>query len=1142
MHKIKLVIFLLWTANCFAQGGGNALQVKMPTIVPPGPEAASIIKAGNLSVNMQNGAATASIPFAELKCGSLSLPVSFSYATNGTKVDEIPSRVGLNWSINAGGVITRTTMDDPDDQSTNLTEPANILAQTPEVLTYLKAVTNENGAFDAQPDEYRYNINGLSGKFIIKNNIAIQIPKTKVKITTISGMYGFDKFVITGTDGTKYYFGGSDATEISKTYNLAGQMPTKPRIKTSWFIERIVSLSGDEIYFSYSNIPIKTEPGISMTATKPDLTNYDICAGENWPDNSVNASSTLQRVDYDSPLLLSISSNKGNSINFSYENRPDFSDDKRLLTVSYVDNGNMISTYNLEYDYYTNYQSVGANQYNNTYLNHRYFLKKINSISPSDPPLTYEFEYNDPEQLPHRLSYAQDYYGFFNGQGNQSLFPTGVMPSYTSWMGILLPGNRNSFPEYAKKGTLKKIIYPTGGTEEFEYEGLSGFCGLRVFKIKSYDPVTQKTFSKYYTYSGLVSGVNPEFLTKTKNYKFCGGLLLVPQTSFVLHTNSLTPSHLYDGSQLAFTNVKISDDINNVNGYTEHKFENWYFNGTSVLWGENILSAPLSNLSTANGDEIETNIYNGNNQLVKKVVNNYITDTRLSELNLIKFYNKKYDYPYASNPPQSPEFEAFDINEYLFHSEWVHLDNTVETEYDNFGIAKSTTTNYVYDNLVNLQPTEINTTNSKGETIKVLKKYPNDLVNETYPAGEHPYTAMVVANNLNTVIEEKTYNMTDQLLYTRNEMKKSNGTVVPDYMNLKKDNNPTETRLRYYAYDVENNPLELSKENDIHISYIWDYNKQLPIAEAINAAWNDIAYTSFEADGTGNWSVIGNGTGAVGNGDPTVLNAFTGNSAYDLSTGDIVNLTFNPSKQLTYMIQYWEKTGTDACKVNDNFGTVLMTKNGWNLMQHKLVDPSLIKLNGGSIIDELRMYPINSQIKTMTYKQGIGLQTINDDRANINFYEYDGFKRLLRIRDLDRNVLKQMEYRYLQDINPCTNTAANWVNTNNLRCVVDPATGNFTNAQEYEQRDMNNCSASYWQTRWMPNGNSASCIPIVCTGINKRVVNGVCESGSYHYVGSLIKPGGWMCTFYYTWSDGYTGPTLTTMNNPYCGDTPPNPN
>ena len=91
---------------------------KLPVILPPSPEAASITKNGELNSGAYHGGPQASIPLYEIKLKNITLPVSLNYASNGLKVDEIPSRVGLGWNLSAGGVITRIVNGKPDDLTT----------------------------------------------------------------------------------------------------------------------------------------------------------------------------------------------------------------------------------------------------------------------------------------------------------------------------------------------------------------------------------------------------------------------------------------------------------------------------------------------------------------------------------------------------------------------------------------------------------------------------------------------------------------------------------------------------------------------------------------------------------------------------------------------------------------------------------------------------------------------------------------------------------------------------------------------------------------------------------------------------------------------------------------------------------------
>src|SRR5687768_14128345 len=100
MKKLILPFIFLIPVLAFSQSNISQ-DVKLPSILPPSPEAASLVKEGQIAVGLHNGAANASIPLYEIKMNGFSLPIALNYTSNGTKVDEIPSRVGLNWSLTA---------------------------------------------------------------------------------------------------------------------------------------------------------------------------------------------------------------------------------------------------------------------------------------------------------------------------------------------------------------------------------------------------------------------------------------------------------------------------------------------------------------------------------------------------------------------------------------------------------------------------------------------------------------------------------------------------------------------------------------------------------------------------------------------------------------------------------------------------------------------------------------------------------------------------------------------------------------------------------------------------------------------------------------------------------------------------------
>ena len=71
------------------------------------PESASLGIIGNIPVSYHTGRANISIPLMEIKSGDFSMPVTLSYNSGGLLPDMHPTWVGQNWSLKAGGMISR---------------------------------------------------------------------------------------------------------------------------------------------------------------------------------------------------------------------------------------------------------------------------------------------------------------------------------------------------------------------------------------------------------------------------------------------------------------------------------------------------------------------------------------------------------------------------------------------------------------------------------------------------------------------------------------------------------------------------------------------------------------------------------------------------------------------------------------------------------------------------------------------------------------------------------------------------------------------------------------------------------------------------------------------------------------------------
>src|SRR5437762_4683891 len=124
MKKYSAVLFLCWIClQAGAQGSsGNSNDPQLQSVIPVSPNAAALGKYGAMPVGTYTGIPEISVPVYEINTGKIRLPISVSYHAGGIKVEEMASWVGLGWSLNAGGSISRQTRGRPDESSNGFLE------------------------------------------------------------------------------------------------------------------------------------------------------------------------------------------------------------------------------------------------------------------------------------------------------------------------------------------------------------------------------------------------------------------------------------------------------------------------------------------------------------------------------------------------------------------------------------------------------------------------------------------------------------------------------------------------------------------------------------------------------------------------------------------------------------------------------------------------------------------------------------------------------------------------------------------------------------------------------------------------------------------------------------------------------------
>jgi hypothetical protein len=460
MRKILISAALLCIG--FMRAQQSTINATLPNIIPPSPTAYALGNYGNVPVGLFTGTPNISVPLFTYKTNNISLPLNMFYGSNGIKVDEVSSNVGLGWNLNFGGVITRMVRDRADESSIHITTPETVSGAYTNPVTnqFLFAIGNGSDALDTETDLYSFNFNGYSGKFFYdQNNQPHIVDQQAVKIERTGNTNGDGQdFLLTVANGEKYYFTEKEST----VYSITGSGHSTPSgAITAWYLTKIVHPNGDEIYFNYEASTL-AEYTSSESQTLRMSVGYPgtqaSCQGSGYSLSPSAASIISNTMQVSGKRIISISSNNSadGSVTFEYEANSsalDVDGNTKIKAIRLLDKNSSII------------ESTSLN-YLNT-VNKRNFLT---GIIFKDPQKKYSFEYNTPENFPERLSKAQDHWGYYNQTNNSALIPKNI-PDYGLSKLNYGGADKDPNPLYSKLGMLKKVTYPSKGYTELEYEG-----------------------------------------------------------------------------------------------------------------------------------------------------------------------------------------------------------------------------------------------------------------------------------------------------------------------------------------------------------------------------------------------------------------------------------------------------------------------------------------------------------------------------------------------------------------------------------------------------------------------------------------------------------------------------------------------
>ncbi|MFN6378885.1 MAG: DUF6443 domain-containing protein [Flavobacteriales bacterium] len=523
-------------------------------------------------------------------------------------------------------------------------------------------------------------------------------------------------------------------------------------------------------------------------------------------------------------------------------------------------------------------------------------------------------------------------------------------------------------------------------------------------------------------------------------------------------SSSVDPIQMANGGYVVYTNVTETTTCEEVQNCDNGRIEFEYSIFKPLTVDPVIQNLPV-NKFWRTGNLINERAYNSSGALVSEISYFYNASPAV-QIKGLKAGDRQFNLYQTSNPSNAPCMVRWVVDAvvYKYENEKFFLERKIEKKFDQINPSKFTTTeyNYTYNNALQLVLTETvqlesqeyskqiirypsnylscqNCSSGQAAALKFMKhednrywSVPIEVLNLKKLNGEYYVVSgeiqeYEVFSNKLILIGKSTLHLNEPIAESNFQLSSIAGeqfTKHPSYF----------IQEKVHKVNSNLNTISLQRTYGLSQTLLRDYPDDKVVATVVNAEIEQCAFTSFETSTGNGWNYSSSSCmiQSITHLDFQLPKSYTGNKYFVFNNNNVTSQSMMAGR---YKLSFWTISSTPLNITISNNANLLnsfvnLSNNHpyWKYNEYEINSASefIVTISGlnGSLIDELRLVPYESQIKTECFNTDGTVISTCDENSVVRLFTYDSWKRVEWILDQKLQVISKSEYHFQDPSNP----------------------------------------------------------------------------------------------------------------------------